>query len=168
VWSPAPGLVQVVVLAKAGSGAPAQATLDAVSAALNAEDVRPLTDTVEVVAVVITEYAVDAQITVYPGPDPELVLEAAVAALQDWADAHHALGEPVTRAGMTASLYQSGVKDVSLAQPLATIPIASSGAPYLTGGEVRLLEDGRLWTAVLGRNEDGAWTTEISWELTES
>jgi len=68
VWAPTPvgdlvGEVRVVVLSDEDDGTPSNETLTAVTAALTAETVRPLTDRVYVEAAAIVEYAVEADIT---------------------------------------------------------------------------------------------------------
>jgi phage-related baseplate assembly protein len=67
VTSPAPGQVQVVVLGR--SGVPASTVTDAVSNALNAEEVRSLCDTLIVLAAELVSYDVTAVLTFQSGQD---------------------------------------------------------------------------------------------------
>lgn len=60
VTRPTAGTVRVTVLAKAG--APTSAMLDAVTTALNDENVRPICDTVEVVAATPVDYTIAARL----------------------------------------------------------------------------------------------------------
>lgn len=130
VSSPSPGVVRVAVLAQTGT-AP-QPLLDKVYATLSDEDVRPLCDTVQVVAATLVDYAVEATITYLAGPDAGLVEAAARAAVEAHAAAHFRVGHDITRAGLYAALYQPGVQNVVLTQPAADVVIGVGAAPRLT------------------------------------
>ena len=150
VWSEAPGQVTVAVLAKAlypvsevaeaeviagealfGPGpdathayvvAPADSTLlRNVLAALNADDVRPLTDAVVVRAPVVRTFTVTAVIEVLPGPDPELILQRREAALRRYVASVGNLSFDATRAGIIAALVEAGVKNVQFSEPVSDI-----------------------------------------------
>ena len=60
VASPTPGTVDVTILSDTGDGVPSQEILDAVADALNADNVRPLSDFVQVSPAVISAFAVTA------------------------------------------------------------------------------------------------------------
>lgn len=130
VSSPSPGTVQVVVLAQ--DGVPGTGLLDKVYAALNADDVRPLCDTVTVVAATVVEYQVEAEITYYAGPDKAVVEAAARAAVEAYAAAHFRLGHDITRSGLFAALHQVGVQNVTLTKPAADVVIDADEAPRVT------------------------------------
>ncbi|MGV7507346.1 baseplate J/gp47 family protein, partial [Mycobacterium kansasii] len=75
--SPTPGRVVVSVLSRVGSGVPTQALLNTVAAAVNADDIRPLTDEVIVQAAGIVNYQITGKIYTLPGPDSSSVLTTA-------------------------------------------------------------------------------------------
>lgn len=129
----APGVVNVAVLSRTGTGAAPPATLAAVEAALNAETIRPLCDTVVVQSAVIVDFAITATLTIYPGAGADQVLAAAQAAAEAYADAQHALGLDVTRSGIFAALHQPGVQNVNLTAPAADIVVAWNEASNCTG-----------------------------------
>ncbi|MNR19722.1 Baseplate J-like protein [compost metagenome] len=106
------------------------------AAALNDEDVRPLCDTVEVVAAAITPYTVSATLTFYSGPDMALVRDTAEAAVRRYVDEHHRLGHDITRSGLFAALHQPGVQNVTLTTPAATLVVAETHAAYCTAVSV--------------------------------
>lgn len=133
VSSPAPGQVRVVVLSKADDGVAAPDLLAAVAAALNADEVRPLTDQVSVVSAAVAPYAVDATLSVLPGPDSGTVLTAALAAVNGYAAAQRRLGKPVRRNALVAALLQPGVDDVELRTPADDLPPTPEVAPVLAG-----------------------------------
>ena len=136
VYSPLPGDVLVTVLSRIGSGAASAPVLDAVLAALSAEDVRPLTDHVFVQSAEIVQFHVDASLTLYPGPDSAVVLADAIARLQAYVADNHRLGRDITRAGLVAALCTVGVQNVALASPAADIEITPQQASWCTGHAV--------------------------------
>ncbi|TRD18395.1 baseplate assembly protein [Palleronia caenipelagi] len=130
VERPNPGEVRISVLARAGDGTPSQALLDTVAAALTAEEVRPLCDTVIVAAPQITPFSVTAELTLYEGPGDAEVLEAGTAALDRYLSDHHRLGHDITRSGLFAALHQPGVQNVTLTTPAADLVIGPEAAAY--------------------------------------
>lgn len=133
VSSPDPGEVVLAVLAAAGSGVPDADLLAAVAAAVNADDVRPLTDHVTVQGAAIVEYTITAAMTLKSGASPELVRAAAAQAAADYAAAQHRLGATVALSGIYAALHeQSGVVKVALTSPVADIEATPFQAPYCT------------------------------------
>ena len=131
--SPAPGEVTVYVLSRTGDGTASAELLDAVEAALNAEDVRPMTDQVTVQSASIVTYTVEAELVLYPGPDSSVVLAAAQAAIEAYTDGVHRIGYDVALSGIDAALHQAGVQRVNRTLPAANISISDGQAPYCTG-----------------------------------
>jgi phage-related baseplate assembly protein len=127
------GEVRVVVLSDEADGTPSGATLNAVTAALTDERVRPLTDRVYVSAASIVDYTVSAALTTYAGPDSAAVLAAAQAAVEALVADLHALGHDITRSALFAALHQPGVQNVTLTAPAADLVIADDEAGYCTG-----------------------------------
>lgn len=136
VSSPTPGVVRVVVLSSAVDGVADAALLAIVSAALNVEEVRPLTDQVEVVSAAVAAFDVTAVLRVLPGPDAGPVATTAAAAVRAYAADRRKLGRGVTLDGLKASLMRPGVERVELAEPLADIIAQDEVAPVL--GDVTL------------------------------
>jgi phage-related baseplate assembly protein len=136
VLSPAPGEVLVTVLSRQGDGTPSGELISAVEAAVNADDVRPLTDLVTVQAGQILPYAVKAVLTVYPGPDSAIVLAAALAATEAFVTEQRRLGRDVTLSGLYAALHQPGVQNVSLISPAADLVADDTQASHCTGIDI--------------------------------
>nr|WP_300309224.1 baseplate J/gp47 family protein [Halomonas sp.] len=130
---PRPGDVVVSVLARDGDGTPVPSLLDTVATRLSAEDVRPLTDRVNVQGPEILPYTIEAKLYFYPGPDSQVVLAEAHEMAQAYADSQHRLGMDVTLSGVYAALHRPGVQRVELANPTATIPANRQQATYCTG-----------------------------------
>jgi phage-related baseplate assembly protein len=125
--------VLVTVLSAKGDGTPDTTLLEAVDAALSAEDVRPLTDQVIVQGADVVPFGVQAGLTLYDGPDSEAVRQAAYAAVVDYVTRNHRIGRDIALSGLYAALHQPGVQHVTLNAPMADIVISAQQAPYCTG-----------------------------------
>lgn len=128
--SPTPGMVTVYVLSHSGDGSASEQLLERVTASVNAEYVRPMTDNVTVLSASIVPYTVSATLTVYPGPSADTVLTAAREALEAYASATHRIGHDVTISGIHQALHQPGVQNVTLATPAANISVSDGQAAY--------------------------------------
>lgn len=132
VDSPAPGTVRVTVLSTEANGAPSAPVLTAVTARLNADDVRPLSDTVTVQGAAIINYSVAAALTFQSGPDTALVRAAAeIEVARVVADAHR-VGRAVRRSALFAALHRPGVEAVTLTSPAADILPTTLQAAFCT------------------------------------
>lgn len=112
--SEVPGQVDVVVLSRQEPGEASDDLIGKVEGALNAEEVRPLTDTVEVRSAAIKAYEVVAELEIRSGPDPDVVRERARDAVRDYVERARRLGEDVLRDKVVAQLYVEGVDRVHL------------------------------------------------------
>ncbi|MFM9269978.1 baseplate J/gp47 family protein [Halomonas elongata] len=130
--SPTPGDVVVTVLAREGNGAAGSALLQAVETAVNAEDVRPLTDHVIVQSAEIIDYSITATLYFQPGPDSQVVLAEAQRQAQRYVEQQHRLGVDITLSGVYAALHRPGVQRVELENPTSTITIGPTQAGYCT------------------------------------
>jgi phage-related baseplate assembly protein len=135
-----PGYVDVYVLSRIDSGIPDQALLDAVSAALNAEFVRPMTDFVTVRSASVSEYQIEATVYTDPGPSGDVVIGNAEAAAWRFAEQQHRFNSRVDIGGIYRALRQPGTTHVDLTDP-ATDLIPTTGQVFyatavtLTRGE---------------------------------
>ncbi|MDA7086507.1 baseplate J/gp47 family protein [Pseudomonas sp. SA3-5] len=130
--SPTPGEVLVTVLSRDGDGTASAELLAAVEASLSAEDVRPLTDFVQVQGATIVPYQVEAALYFYAGPDRTVIMATAQAAIEAYTESQHRLGLDVTLSGIYAALHQPGVQRVELTEPAATLVIDRQSASYCT------------------------------------
>jgi phage-related baseplate assembly protein len=113
VDSPSPGVVGVYPLV--ASGLPGQAILDLVTAALDAERVRPICDLVQVESPVRVPWSLDATLTLLSGADAALVLASAQSALEAYAaDRRAGLGRSIMASKLHAILHVEGVHSVAL------------------------------------------------------
>ncbi len=135
---PSPGQVRVTILSRADNGAPSELVLRAVEQALNADDIRPLNDEVQVEAGGVEVYKVRARLYVPPGAAPEPILQAAQAAAEQYVAAQHRLGAAVRLSGIYAALHQPGVLRVELLEPVADIEPLARVAPRCTAIELSM------------------------------
>lgn len=128
--SPTPGSVVVSILSRQGQGTPDAGVLQAVDAAVNAQDVRPLSDEVIVQAATIVPYSIDATVHTLPGPDSASVLASAHQRCAQYALDMHRIGRSPTLSGIYAALHIEGVQRVELHSPSADVAIGPTQASY--------------------------------------
>lgn len=130
VISPSPGDVLVTVLSTEGDGTASPELTGIVSDAVNAEEVRPLCDSVSVSAATILHYNVEATLEIAEGPDAGVVEAAAQDAVASYCASVHALGATVAVSGLLRALHQAGVISATLVSPTADIESGATEAPH--------------------------------------
>lgn len=131
--SPSPAVVTVTVLAREGNGTAADDLLAVVDAALNDENVRPVADRVGVQSAQIVEYAIEAELYLYPGPEAEPIRAASEAKLAAYVTAQKRLGRDIRLSALYAAIHVEGVQRVNLIQPVADVVLDKTQAAYCTG-----------------------------------
>lgn len=132
VQSPSPGVVAIYPLTS--TGLPDQAVLDAVLALCSAEDVRPLTDDVQVFSPVAVDFAISVTIETYQWPDRETVESQVTAAIQAITlPAAGMLGRDVTTSSIIAAATVNGVYRVTVQSPVDDIIVPPEGFANCTG-----------------------------------
>lgn len=132
VLSPAPTEVLIYISSRDGNG---EASLDMVAdvrKALSAKTVRPLTDKVTVMSASAVNYAIVAELQIYDGPDPSVVMAAAKQAARDYADAQRRIGYDITLSGIIGALQRPGVHKVVMVAPTADVVIGEGQVGYCT------------------------------------
>lgn len=130
VSSPSPGWVVVSVLSRAGNGVADQPLLDKVNAAITAEDVRPLTDYVQVKSAQIVPYTIKGKVFTLPGPDSSSVIQEGLRRLDTYAASMHRIGRSPTLSGIYAALHIEGVAKVQLIAPAADVAVSDGQASW--------------------------------------
>jgi phage-related baseplate assembly protein len=143
VDSPAPVEVVITVMTNTDTGVPDQDVLDNVLSALTDSDVRPFTDKVTVQAASAIDYAFVAILTVYGGPDAEVVRTASEESLSEFVSGQQRLGEPITLDGLHKAARVAGVKKVDLMlgdgmTPFSEITPTRTQFPRCTGFSVQI------------------------------
>lgn len=130
------GTVLLSVLSRSGDGTPSNELLEKVRGAVNADDVRPLSDTVIVKAATIVNYSIGAKIYTLRGPDSSGVLALVRERAAAYAKAMHRLGRKPTLSGIYAALHIDGVGRVELSMPLADIGVGPTQASWCTSIDI--------------------------------
>ena len=131
VVSPSPGSVNVYVLtgpvtvqpapAPNSAGVANSALLAKVAAILNADTVRPLTDTVSVLAVSEVDYQITGTVTLYSDADPTATMSAANTAVQELAiELASKIQRDIVPSQIISALSVAGVYGVTLTSPALT------------------------------------------------
>ncbi|MDN3611349.1 baseplate assembly protein [Vibrio ostreicida] len=128
--SKTPGHVLVSVLSRQGNGHAEQPILDAVTAALSAEDTRPLTDALAVQSATIINYDIEATLYLDSGPEYEPVLAEAQARIQAYTTEQFRLGRNIRKSAIDAALHVAGVQNVVIHKPLNDVVISKEQAGY--------------------------------------
>lgn len=123
--TPVAGTVDLWIQSVNDAHAP-QSLLNAVATALDPDTRRPLTDLVNIHAATPFDFAIDATLILFPGPDSAVVLATANAALDKYLNQVGYLGYDVTLSGIYAALHQGGVQKVILTSPTADIALPVS------------------------------------------
>ncbi|HDR9359268.1 TPA: baseplate J/gp47 family protein [Burkholderia vietnamiensis] len=134
--SPAPCEVVVTVLSRDGDGTADATLIDKVKAALSADDVRPMTDLVDVRSATIKRYSVRATLVFFAGPDRSVALAEANKRVKAYTDEMHKLGMAITLDGVYAAARAPGVQKVYLDEPAADIPATKQEATYCVSIEL--------------------------------
>lgn len=132
--------IRIAILATDNFGEPDAALLAAVRAVVTADNVRVISDRVEVVAATSSTVDVAADIWLLPEA-PQTVFEGLPAALTAALAAQGGLGFDVTRSWLTATLHQAGVQKVVVNTPGNDVVVDSNSAAKL--GMVTLTYKGR-------------------------
>lgn len=131
VDSPEPGRVRISVLAKGEEESVPDAVLEAVRAVVLKDDIRVLTDTVEVVAAELIPVTVTARLWLYPDAPMETFNAIQAAFIATFA-ANAGLGWDLTRSWVIGQLQRPGVHKVELLSPGTDIKAVANQAVRLT------------------------------------
>ena len=133
VVSPTPGEVNVVPLL-AGGEIPTQEVLNAVEEFLSADDIRPLTDNVSVIAPTASNFDIDVDYYIAPDADASAVaanVSAAVDSYINWQTT--ALGRDINPSKLISMIMAvNGVKRVEVTAPAFTV-VASTAVAQSSG-----------------------------------
>lgn len=138
--TPTGGTVRVVVLSTEGDGSAGQELLAKVYAALSPDDVRPMSETVEVVSAQVIPFEVIAQLRAYPGPTQANVLERALASLNAYLASCRKLGYDVPMTAIAAALHVQGVQSVVFDAGMQDVVVHNHQVAHCTAINVTLAE----------------------------
>jgi phage-related baseplate assembly protein len=115
------GTVKVSIMRSGSDPVPTASQLANVVARLNKPDIKPLTDVVIVSPAKVIYTDINAELTLYPGPDQALVMADVQAGLTKVRDRVSLLGRDLTRSSIISALNQEGVQSVNLKTPSENI-----------------------------------------------
>lgn len=130
VTSPSPGVVLVSLLSKTGDGTASPQQIANAEAAL--AGARPLTDQVIVQSATIVPYQITAALTLFDGPDGDVVAANALAGAESYVAAARRIGRDINRASIFAAIGVAGVSNVALASPAADSPMDGTQCGHCT------------------------------------
>lgn len=134
--SPSPATVEVSILSRIGEGLASEDLLDVVRLALNDDEVRPVGDRLIVQSASLIDYQIEAVLYLYPGPEIELSLTEAKAALERYINTQRRLGRDIRRSAIHAALHVSRVQRVELIHPAEDVLVMDHEAANCTGSSV--------------------------------
>ncbi|OAM06082.1 MAG: baseplate assembly protein J [Wolbachia endosymbiont of Dactylopius coccus] len=133
VESPIPGKVQISILSTQ-TGIPPEELLEIVKNQLNREDVRILTDTIEVVSCNIIEIDIHSRISI-KRPD---IIETVKKKFIEKFETTKRLGRSVTRSWIIANLFVEGVENVELIEPKEDVVVLGNECANLRNLKIEL------------------------------
>lgn len=131
VDSPAPGRVRISVLAKGEADTVPDTVLAAVRGVVLRDDIRVLTDTIDVVPAELIPVTVAARLWLYPDT-PLAAFEALRDGFATTLASHAGLGWDLTRSWVIGQLQRPGIHKVELLSPAADIKVVANQAVRLT------------------------------------
>ena len=150
ITTPTPGAVRLVVIGGDGAdGLPDAALVAQVAAALDGATVRPLTDTVEVLAARNVCYRVEVALEVADGPDTSLVRTAAQRDILAYLLAQHRVGAVVHKSAILGAAHVAGVVSATATfyWDSTAVDVDSLGPAELGGIPAAWLPVAALWPA---------------------
>jgi len=91
-----------------------------------------------VLAPIIRQTAIAAKLTLYPGPDGDVVRQRALAAVTGWVEKNRMLGMNLRRSALFAALHQEGVHSVDLVSPADDLVLDVTEVYAIQGIEVTI------------------------------
>ena len=133
VQSPDPGEVLITIMSTEDDGVASEELIETVENYLSSEDVRPLTDHVEVQAAEMVEYAITAQVHLYLSPSMSITEQECRDALDRYLAKNTTIGNMIARSGIFDALHTEGVQKVILTSPADDVETTKEQAPKCTG-----------------------------------
>ena len=140
--SPEQGKVRITVLSKDGDGAPDQSLLDSITEKVNADDVKIITDTIEVRGAEIITVNINVLLHLYPDT-PDEVLDKARNDFPVLFNSARGMGWNLTKSWIVRQLHLEGVQEVEIMEPTENINVDEFQSVAL--GTVNIAMGERKW-----------------------
>jgi phage-related baseplate assembly protein len=135
--SPQPGLIRISILSKENNGVVSDDLFESVNNYMQRDDIRMLTDTVQVVPCNLIDIDVRAKITLMSSTPPEF-LNTIKTTFRNAFDKIAGLGVSISRSWIISNLFLDGVQDVELSSPLADVDVSETSCARLVNLELIL------------------------------
>ena len=135
--SPEPGFVRISILSKENGGVVSDELLESVNDYMQREDIRMLTDTVEVVPCELLDLDVQAKITLMSSTPSEF-LSTIKTSFQNAFNKIAGLGISFSRSWIISNLFLDGVKDVELLSPTEDLTVSEIQCAKLVNLELTI------------------------------
>ncbi|HAK8511672.1 TPA: prophage tail fiber N-terminal domain-containing protein [Salmonella enterica subsp. enterica serovar Potsdam] len=135
-----PGQIHLYVLSRTGNGEASRTLLDKVAAAVNQQDVRPVTDQVLVRSAANVTYEVVARVSVPKGAAGDKILNAVRTAVEASVSLWHRTGTSVSTQWLDGVLRQTGVTGLERESPADDVICGAGQAPYCSRVSVERME----------------------------
>lgn len=135
--SPESGLVRISILSRENNGVVSDDLLESVNNYMQRDDIRMLTDTVQVVPCNLIDIDVQAKITLMSSTPPEF-LNTIKTSFNNAFDRIASMGVSISRSWIISNLFLGGVQDVSLSSPVADVDVSETSCARLVNVELVL------------------------------
>jgi phage-related baseplate assembly protein len=130
------GRVIVTVMADGTNPVPETTLIDAVYDRLMSDGIKPLTDDISVLPVTKIATDIQANITLYPGPDASLVMADVNKSLTSLRNRITMIGRDLKRSAVLAALTQEGVQNVEI--DFEDINVGTSAVVWINSASVNV------------------------------
>lgn len=133
--SPEPGLVRISILSNENNGAVSDDLLETVNNYMQRDDIRMLTDTVQVVPCKLIDIYVKAKIILMSSTPTEFLSTIKTSFKNAFAKIA-GLGISISRSWVISNLFLDGVKDVQLTSPVSDVEVSETECARLINLEL--------------------------------
>lgn len=133
--SPEPGLVRISILSNENNGAVSDDLLETVNNYMQRDDIRMLTDTVQVVPCKLIDIYVKAKIILMSSTPTEFLSTIKTSFKNAFAKIA-GLGISISRSWVISNLFLDGVKDVQLTSPVSDVEVSETECARLIDVEL--------------------------------
>lgn len=129
--------MRISILSNENNGVVSDELLEAVNNYMQRDDIRMLTDTVQVVPCKLIDIDVKAKITLVSSTPTEFLSTIKTSFKNDFAKIA-GMGVSISRSWIISNLFLDGVKDVQLTSPIADVKVGETECAILVGLEISL------------------------------
>ncbi|NOU49525.1 baseplate protein [Pseudoalteromonas sp. JBTF-M23] len=136
--NPMPGDVAITLLSDEGDGTPSDMVIAKVYEVLNQDNIRPLTDRVNLLKPTVKPFAIKAKLHLYPGINSDEIHTSVMANCKNWLKQHRKFNHDISLSGLYAVLHGAGVQRVELLSPTSDIFVAANEVAHCESIEVSI------------------------------